>query len=378
MAKHDPKGNEFEYYAKEENVPANYKKSIEGLKVTNTYVSPIVPPTILKGDVTANKIWRDYKAIHPTIWFKLYRNIVGGNLEEVPNAEIKELKEGTTKVTWTKQNLEDKKGNKYIFSVKEVDSNGRDYVPYGYEKSEVGLTVINSKKEKDSSNVIVTPAPKLNKKDHFPYVMGYPDGSFKPEGNITRAEMTAIFSRLLTEKMHVGDNYPLSFSDVARSSWYAEYIGQLTSVGVIAGYPDGTFRPENSVTRAEFATVASRFITSKKSTGGFADILNNHWAKESIENVRAEGWISGYSDGSFKPDQYITRAEVVSIVNKMLDRYADKNYVDSHAMELTNYTDLSKNHWAYYPIMEASNGHDYERLSNNQEVWKTSWKPRKY
>ncbi len=301
----------------------------------------------------------------------MYRQIPGGKVEPVPGAPIRELKNGTVKVSWD-VDLTDGNGINYIFSVKEVDKYGNNFVPAGYEKFESGLTVKN--KEVFYTPIIIPPIG-LNKDDHFPYVVGYPDGSFKAEGNITRAEMTAIFSRLLKEKIRLNENYNLPFSDVSRDSWYAEYVGHLTLVKVIEGYPDGTFRPENQITRAEFAAVASRFIKNKKSIGGFSDVSNEFWARESIEYVKAEGWITGYPDGTFKPEQPITRAEVVSIVNKMLDRNADKSYVDRNRVVLANYTDLSLSHWAYYPIMEASNGHDYERLANRAERWMNHWVP---
>ncbi|NLD88559.1 MAG: Cna B-type domain-containing protein, partial [Clostridiales bacterium] len=380
QVKYDKKGVEYKYYVVEPEVPEDYKASYDGLTATNTYIGPEVEGPL--DAISAQKIWVDSRNIHPTIWFKLYRHIEGGSLEEVPNAEIKELKSGNTKVRWAITDLKDAKGNKYIFSVKEVDEFGRDFVPAGYEKLEAGLTVTNRERHMlplepvtPAPTFILFTPPKLNKEDHIPYVIGYPDGSFRPEGNITRAEMTAIFSRLLKEKIFLNEDYPLPFSDVERSAWYAEYIGHLTHVGVIEGYPDGTFKPENQVTRAEFATVASRFIKNKKSIGGFRDVSNEYWAKESIENVKAEGWIQGYPDGSFRPERYITRAEVVSIVNKMLDRNADKAFVDNHVRELANYTDLSREHWAYYPIMEASHGHDYARLPDKAERWKNYWIP---
>ena len=224
---------------------------------------------------------------------------------------------------------------------------------------------------------IINPtAPTLNKHDHFGYVIGYPQGDFRQEGTITRGEMTAIFARLLEEKIFLTKDYPLPFSDVARNSWYAEYIGMLTQVGVIAGYPDGTFRPEDPVTRAEFATVASRFIQTKKSGfGGFSDISSDYWAKGSIEAAYAQGWLKGYPDGSFRPEKELSRAETVTIVNRMLDRVADKRYVDTNRRTIVNYIDLNNSHWAYYEIMEASNSHDYERTTNRQERWIRHWRP---
>ncbi len=222
----------------------------------------------------------------------------------------------------------------------------------------------------------VPKVPELNKRDHFGYVIGYPQGDFRAENTITRAEIIAIFARLLEEKIFLNKDYPIPFNDVSRNAWYAEYVGMLTQVGVISGYPDGSFRPENPVTRAEFATIASRFISSKKTGfGGFPDITNEYWAKESIQAAYAEGWLKGYPDGSFRPEKELTRAEAVTIINRMLDRVADKSCVDANARTIVKYTDLTKAHWAYYDIMEASNSHDYVRLNNRAERWTRHWRP---
>lgn len=335
-------------------------------------VDPIEPTPVTV--VTAEKVWNDTAKYRPTIWFKLYRNIAGGKVEEVPKAEIKRLENGVTEVSWENIVREDINKNRYIFSVREVDRDGRDFVPEGYEKIERGLVVTNKQKYSPEIFIPIT-VPQLNKEDHFAYVIGYPDGGFKPESNVTRAEMSAIFARLLKEKIYLNENYSTFYSDVDANGWYAEYIGLLTELRIINGYPDGTFRPNNSVTRAEFATVASRFISNKKSVGGFRDVRNEYWARESIEFAKAEGWLNGYPDGTFKPEQNITRAEVVNIVNKMLDRNADKKYVDENVGGLYNYNDLSISHWAYYPIMEASNGHDYVRLPNKGEDWLNHRRP---
>ena len=135
------------------------------------------------------------------------------------------------------------------------------------------------------------------------------------------------------------------------------------------GYPDGTFRPNAPVTRGEFAAVASKFITGKKRVGGFTDVANNHWARGSIEEVIAEGWFSGYGDGTLRPDAPITRAEAVTAVNKMLDRRADKNFIGESEYGLRNFTDVHIGQWHYYDIAEAANGHFYNRLNDGSEAW---------
>ncbi|NLW52102.1 MAG: Cna B-type domain-containing protein, partial [Tissierellia bacterium] len=326
--------------------------------------------------IVGKKVWTGYESSNysrPDIWFKLQRRVGSDSWVDVKDS-IKKVPT-SDEVSWTVE-IKNSSGKEYSYRVKEVDKYGADYVPKGFTKVEDGLTVRNYKE-----GVIIPPitgggTPKLNKRDHFGYVIGYPPGDFRPENTITRGEMTAIFARLLEEKIFLNKDYPIPFSDVARSSWYAEYIGMLTQVGVISGYPDGTFRPENPVTRAEFATVASRFISSKKTGfGGFPDVSNQYWARESIEAAYAEGWLKGYPDGSFRPERNLSRAEAVTIINRMLDRVADKSYVDTNARSIVKYTDLTKVHWAYYDIMEASNSHDYERLTNKNERWLRHWRP---
>lgn len=211
----------------------------------------------------------------------------------------------------------------------------------------------------------------LDRYNHFAYVHGYPDHSFRPEGTITRGEMTAIFRRLLDQGFFMGGS-ATQFRDVRSGDWYASDVARLSTLGVIAGYPDGTFRPNASVTRAEFANVASKFVTAK-SGQSFTD-LNGHWAQGAIEKLRSAGWVTGYGDGSFRPDAVITRAEVVSITNRMLERTADANYVQNNRGCLIQYTDLPTGHWAYLPIMEASNAHDYTRNGDGSETWTRNWK----
>ena len=147
---------------------------------------------------------------------------------------------------------------------------------------------------------------------------------------------------------------------------------KLSKKDIIKGYPDGTFKPNKSITRAEFAVIASKYIKDPKATDEtFSDVPMNHWAKDAIVKVKAEGLISGYPDGTFKPDAPITRAEAVSIVNRMFDRVADGEFVREHRFEIKSFKDLVENHWAYYKIFEATNGHDFVRDSNKiDEEWK--------
>ncbi|NLY09423.1 MAG: hypothetical protein GXZ11_05940 [Tissierellia bacterium] len=200
---------------------------------------------------------------------------------------------------------------------------------------------------------------------HTPFIFGYPDGLVKPEASITRGETAAIFARLMG--MEKGEDHTTTYSDIRGNEWYANYIGYLEKKDIIKGYPDGTFRAEEKITRAEYAKIASKFA---KSVGvkGFPDI-EDHWAKAAIEQVVAEGWILGYPDGTYKPDRNITRAEAVKITNPIFQRYPDKVYIDKNEREMPYFNDLSNGHWAYFELMEAAQGHDYSRNADGSETW---------
>ncbi len=203
---------------------------------------------------------------------------------------------------------------------------------------------------------------------HEEYIAGYPDGTVRPDGKITRAEVSAIFARLTENSAPA--NYSTKFSDVLAYDWFCDSVMKLSNKDIIKGYPDGTFKPNKSITRAEFAVIASKYIKNPKAADEtFSDVPMNHWAKDAIAMVKAEGWISGYTDGTFKPDAPITRAEAVSIVNRMFDRAADGEFVREHGFEIKKFNDLTDKHWAYYDIMEAVHTHDYERIDKRTERW---------
>ncbi|MGL5440693.1 MAG: S-layer homology domain-containing protein [Filifactoraceae bacterium] len=211
---------------------------------------------------------------------------------------------------------------------------------------------------------------KLNKDNHISYVIGYPNGSFEPNVYITRGEMVTIFSNLLKEPYDNSKYFVSRYRDIGLNDWYAGRVGYMDKLGIIAGYPDGSFGGENPITRAEFVTMASKF--ESLSTGGnnpFTDIPAGHWAKAYINSSGNKSWVMGYPDGNFLPEQCITRAEAVTIINNMLERDGDRFYIDSMVSRLINFTDVDKNHWAYYDIYEAANSHDHSKNSG-KEVWK--------
>lgn len=162
--------------------------------------------------------------------------------------------------------------------------------------------------------------------------------------------------------------YSNTFSDVAKSHWAANYIGYMQQFGIITGYADGSFRPDASVTRAEFAAIASRFERLTEGTKSFSDVPSSHWAAKYINFAATRGWVNGYADGTFRPNNSITRAEVAAVTCRLLERNADQSYIRSHLSELRAFTDVSESHWAYWYTIEAANGHDYTK-SGSSETW---------
>lgn len=211
----------------------------------------------------------------------------------------------------------------------------------------------------------------LNSKDHNAYVYGYPDGTVRPEGRVTRAEVAGMIYRLLNKD--VRDYYRTSynsFKDVARSAWYNEAVSTLAYMGVIDGYSDGTFRPDNEITRAEFAAILASFDGDSRSWGveDFKDV-SGHWAQGSISIVYNDGWVDGYADGTFRPDAKLTRAEAVTMLNRMLNRQPASK--EDLVAGMTQWKDnLDTNAWYYLAIQEAGNSHDYHRYTETGlEYW---------
>lgn len=202
---------------------------------------------------------------------------------------------------------------------------------------------------------------------HRAYISGYPDGTVGPDKTITRAEAATMFYNLLADKN--GD--AKAFADVPANQWYAKAVITLAGKGIISGYPDGTFKPNAPITRAEFVTMAMNFANADKGTVcSFPDVPQNMWYYGAIAGATQNGWISGYPDGTFGPDRYITRAEVTSVINRMENRAADMSFMMDHLDELRTFSDLSFGHWAYGSMMEAANGHDYTRANQNSyEAW---------
>ena len=202
--------------------------------------------------------------------------------------------------------------------------------------------------------------------DHIQYLSGYGQNLFGPTDNLTRAQAAQLFYNLLLDQ-----DVPVtvSFTDVPADAWYAEAVHTLASLGIVEGIGGGLFDPERPITRAEFTVIAMRFAQPDViDTDIFPDVSRNDWFYEQVVSAVQYGWITGYADGTFRPNETIIRAEVATVVNRMLGRSADKAYVDTHTSELTQFADVSPYYWAYYDIMEAVNTHSHIK-TDGTEIW---------
>lgn len=210
----------------------------------------------------------------------------------------------------------------------------------------------------------------LNNTDHFAYVVGYENGEVQPQNSITRAEVAAIFFRLLEDGIRSENfTHQNDFSDVAADAWYCSSVSTLSRMGIIAGYPDGTFRPNAPITRAEFAAIATRFDNNgDKTPVNFTDIIG-HWAEGEITVAANHGWVSGYGDDTFRPQNQITRAETMSLVNRVLKRLPETP-ADLLPDMITWTDNADTSSWYYLPVQEATNSHYYEFKENSKhEKW---------
>lgn len=215
--------------------------------------------------------------------------------------------------------------------------------------------------------------PALNRRDHYAYIIGYPDGDVHPQGNITRAEVATIFFRLLRDPVRTQywsqtNDYP----DVAFNKWYNNAISTLSNMGIICGYPDGTFRPDAPITRAELTKIAAGFFSDPRVAatydGRFSDVHGAEWYISYLMTALEEGLIEGYPDGSFRPNRPITRAETCTIVNRTLGRKPEKDHLLPES-DMINWPDsINRNIWYYAQMQEATNSHDYRWISIGSEA----------
>lgn len=257
----------------------------------------------------------------------------------------------------------------------DMDENNRITVTVtdNRQRPQEGLTVIvkgdlgqSASGKTDEDGQLTVPAVTVSER-HAAYIYGYTDGTFGPERNMTRSEAAAIFARLLADKN--GDTLTTvaktKFTDIPANAWYSGYVRYLTNYGVVYGRGEGIFAPDDPITRAEFTAFAVRFFEAygdgsaeiMEQYVGFNDVSSGYWAAEYIKDAAIHGWIEGYGDGTFRADRYITRAEVVTIVNRLLGRNADEDFIDTNLRRLNTFPDVAKKHWAYYDVLEAANTH---------------------
>lgn len=227
--------------------------------------------------------------------------------------------------------------------------------------------------------------PSLNTKDHYGYIIGYPVDYYtgqpttdqtkkpvRPEGKITRAEVATIYFRMLTDESRTKFwSQSNSYSDVKAGDWFNNAVSTLSNAGIIAGYEDGSFRPNGYITRAEFATIAARFFDVSYDGKDLFPDISGHWAKDYINQAANKGFVNGYEDGTFKPDRNITRAEAVTLVNRTLDRHPDKNHFTKDMLVWPDNMDQTK--WYYADMQEATNSHTYQMKENSDKTKYENW-----
>ncbi|MFC0213632.1 S-layer homology domain-containing protein, partial [Paenibacillus chartarius] len=205
----------------------------------------------------------------------------------------------------------------------------------------------------------------LNTDDHILYTVGYPDGEWKPNNNVTRAETAMMLYNLLRNKTAVGN---MKLKDIEPGQWYYNAVTTLTKLSIISGYSDGTFKPNSPITRAEFVAMLERFANLGADGKQFSDVPSTHWAYNEIIRATGYGWIDGYPDHTFMPDKFIARSEAVTIINKMLRRAADPKFINNTSNNVRLFPDVSPDFWAFKDIVESTNSHDYTKIDTG-ETW---------
>ena len=283
------------------------------------------------------------------------------------NVSVSKSTDKDGNMTLTLPNGADLTGDNY-YTIKVTDGKGN-------AKADVSIVLKDKKNNSangttDKNGMIILPAT-----EHAAYIFGYEDGTFRPDNNMSRAEAVAIFARLISEQKGEKISGKSNFNDVSKSEWYSDYIGYLSKYGIIKGYSDNTFRPDDNVSRAEFVAMTVRFNSlfneAKKGsyTVKYTDVATNYWAYSDVAYAKHAGWLNGYADGSFKGDNAITRAEVVTVVNRATGRKADEGYITKNVSVLNKFTDIRNNAmWYYADVMEAANTH-LANSSNDNETW---------
>ena len=262
------------------------------------------------------------------------------------------------------------------------DSNENWGIPENFQKPTVSYTVSGGNSGGNNGG---NSKPSLNTKDHYGYIIGYPVDYYtgqpttdqtkkpvRPEGKITRAEVATIYFRMLTDESRTKFwSQSSGYSDVKAGDWFNNAVSTLSNAGIIAGYEDGSFKPNGYITRAEFATIAARFFDVTYSGKDLFPDISGHWAKDYINQAANKGFVNGYEDGTFKPDRNITRAEAVTLVNRTLDRHPDKNHFTKDMLVWPDNMDQTK--WYYADMQEATNSHTYQMKENSDKTKYENW-----
>ena len=329
-----------------------------------------VPSTIgtTNGDGNATVGWEDDDGDRWTITVKVEDHETGRPIED---AEVSIGKGGNITVILPEGTDMDE-GNRITVTVTD-----QERVP------QEGMTVIvkgdlgqRETGETDEDGKLTVPAV-TETEYHGAYIVGYTDGTFGPERSMSRSEAAAIFARLLSDKLdeRIPSGANVKFNDIDTGAWYAGYVEYLTGYGVTVGYNDRTYRGDEAITRAEFTAMAARFFDAygdgdpkiMEQYKGFDDVSDGYWAAEYIKDAAIHGWVVGYGDGTFRADDPIDRAEVVTIVNRLLGREADEDYIENNRRRLVTFPDMTEKHWAYLAVLEAANGHT--ALLTDPETW---------
>ena len=307
------------------------------------------------GDTT---VWEDGKMVDAKAYHTdgvkvdgvTYDNDVAGANDSLYAEGYKDNKVETTATDWVEQ-----EDGSYTRTV----TRKCNYCDYKEETTEIDWNVPKS----------IIAAACLNTKDHYSYLIGYSDGTVRPNGRITRAEVATIFFRLLTDDARQRNwSSENNFSDVSADKWYNNAVSTLCHMGVLGGYSDGTFRPNAPITRAEFAKIAVSFSQANGSAvySYFTDVKTTDWFAPYVTAAKDSSLIEGYSDGSFKPENRITRAEACTIVNRVLGRKPSKSHMKISGR--IDWPDCTTADWFYEAIMEATNSHTYQ-MGKRVETW---------
>ena len=283
------------------------------------------------------------------------------------NVSVSKSTDKDGKITLTLPNGTDLTGDNY-YTIKATDNKGN-------AKADVAIILKDKKNNStngttDKNGMLILPAS-----EHKAYIFGYADGTFRPDNNMSRAEAAAIFARLISEQKNEKISGKATFKDISSKDWFAIEVGYLEKYGIIKGYSDNTFKPNESVTRAEFVAMTVRFnslfndVKKGSYTVKYTDVATNYWAYSDVAYAKHAGWLNGYADGTFKGDNAITRAEVVTVVNRATGRKADESYITKNVSILNKFTDIRNNSmWYYTDVMEAANTH-LANSANNTETW---------